>query len=194
VTTTLPAHQDTGATGGFIIPPPPALCHSEDYENVKVWTKLSWRKYTKDCDDRSRNYQKFDFITDEDGVSVNQERVSAMSQKARQLFNTLYRYRQDPKSWSVKTDEAASFFSNTMRADFPEFRWCENDWKVHAFATEKYPDWAKDVRKPEKGRLTRTIPTLFYQLFSITNRSFRRKSIHPENSDFQAWIRRRWIL
>jgi hypothetical protein len=42
----------------------------------------------------------------------------------------------------------AEYFSNCMRVAFPEFRWCENDWKVHAFATERYPDWtnSKDVR------------------------------------------------
>ncbi len=48
-----------------------------------------------------------------------------------------------------------------MRADFPKFRWCENDWKVQGFATEKYPDWVKDVRKSEKARLTHTILILF---------------------------------
>ncbi|EDR00491.1 uncharacterized protein LACBIDRAFT_334098 [Laccaria bicolor S238N-H82] len=33
-----------------------------------------------------------------------------------------------------------------MRTKFEEFRLCEGDWKVHAFATVRYPDWLEDVR------------------------------------------------
>jgi len=149
-------HQGTGLTS-LLIPPSPAVCHAEDYDNVKFWTKSSWKKHMKDCENRGWQYQKYDFITNEDGDAVAQEQIMAMGQKARQLFNTLYRYRHDPKSWSVKTDEAASFFSNAMRTDFREFRLCENDWKVHAFATEKYPDWVKDFRKADRGHLTRNL-------------------------------------
>ena len=48
---------------------------------------------------------------------------------------------------------ASEFFSNHMRIKFPEFQWCEGDWKVQTFATVRFPDWSQDVRK--KGRLTR---------------------------------------
>ena len=84
---------------------------------------------------------------------MGDERITTMSAKARELFNTLYRYRQDPTTWGLRTTEASAFFSNSMRNEFSEFRWCDSDWKVQAFATEKYPDWVKDVRNAR--RLTR---------------------------------------
>ncbi|KIJ90705.1 hypothetical protein K443DRAFT_15004 [Laccaria amethystina LaAM-08-1] len=34
-----------------------------------------------------------------------------------------------------------------MRTKFEEFRFCEGDWKVHVFATVRYPDWSEDVRE-----------------------------------------------
>jgi len=107
---------------------------------------------------RNKEYGKLDFITDEDGDEVDEDRMKAMSAKARELFTTLYRYRQDPQSWGLRGAEASQFFSNTMRVEFPEFRWCENDWKVHSFATGRYPDWVRDVRNG--GNLTR----IFFRL------------------------------
>jgi hypothetical protein len=40
-----------------------------------------------------------------------------------------------------------------MKTDFPEFGYCEGDWKVERFAIIKYPDWCRDAR--ETGQLTR---------------------------------------
>jgi hypothetical protein len=124
----------------------PALCKQEDYEDVKFWTKDEWKKHQTNCRLRNREFAKLDFLTDENGNTVNKSRIAAMSMKARELFMTLQRHGLDPETWGARGAEEAEYFSSCMRLAFPEFRWCESDWKVHAFATERYPDWSKDVR------------------------------------------------
>jgi hypothetical protein len=85
-------------------------------------------------------------LTDEDGDVVRKERLQEMSTEARTLFNDLYRYLHDSLTWGSRGKVSSSFFSNSMRQKFPEFRWCEGDWKVHAFETARYPNWVTDVR------------------------------------------------
>ena len=94
---------------------------------------------------------KLDFLTDETGSKVAKDRLKEISNEARILFNELYRYRHDSSTWSTRTAVASAFFSNSMRQKFPEFRWCEGDWKVHAFATARYPNWGADAR--DRGHL-----------------------------------------
>ena len=122
-------------------PTAPASCKREDYEDVKFWTKDEWKKHQSDCKTRNKECGKLDFLTDENNKKVSPTRLAAMSTKARELFTTLRRHKRDPDSWGARGAEEAEYFSNCMRVAFPEFGWCENDWKVHAFATERYPDW-----------------------------------------------------
>ena len=83
-----------------------------------------------------------------------------MGQQVQELWAELYhelqdppswKALQDPPSWKAKTQTAADFFSNSMHLKFDEFRYCDNDWKIEAFATIRYPDF---VRYPcASGRL-----------------------------------------
>jgi hypothetical protein len=140
---------------GLVIPRAPALFTKEDKPDAKFWVKDDWKKYQKTCAERNRDCSKLDFVTDENGEVVGRSRLSAMSTRARELFTTLHRHGRDPVSWSTRGAEEAEYFSNIMRTKFQEFSLCDNDWKVHAFATERYPDWCKDVR--DGGHLTRII-------------------------------------
>lgn len=130
-------------------PQSPAECEKEDYEDVEFWTIGQWNEHKSaepDCG-------KLDFLTDDSGSKVGKGRLKEMSTEASILFNELYRHRHDPSTWSTRTAVASTFFSNTMRQKFPEFQWCEGDWKVHMFATVRYPSWVADNR--DKGRLQR---------------------------------------
>lgn len=127
------------------IPMPPALCEKEDYLDVKFWTKDKLKSHQNNRKIHNRECGKLDFLTDDNGNTVSKSRITAMSTKARELFTTLRQHKRDPDTWGGRGAEEAEYFSNCMRVAFPEFRRCENDWKVHAFATEHYPDWSKDV-------------------------------------------------
>jgi hypothetical protein len=137
----------------LLVPSSPAECDQDDFENVKFWMKAKWTGFKKDQSDRGdRDVGKLGFLTDEDGSMVSKDRLQEMSTKAWTLFNELYRYSHDPPTWGSRGKTASAFFSNCMCQKFPEFCWCESDWKVHAFAMARYPNWVTDVH--EKGLLT----------------------------------------
>ena len=133
----------------FAVPSSPAECERDDFEDVKFWTVGEWNEFKA----KNPDCGKLEFLTDDSGSKINKDRIKEMSTEARVLFNELYRYRHDPATWSTRTAMASAFFSNTMRQKFSEFRWCEGDWKVHAFATARYPNWVADAR--DRGRLQR---------------------------------------
>ena len=127
---------------------PPALSEldPEDYPHACYWTQSSWTEYKKKRTNQGFTVYGLDFMRDEDGEKISDERLSAMTKRAKQLWNTLYRYRQDPSSWGKKTDFEADFFSRHMRLSFSEFGLCEGSWKAEAFAIIRYPDWSSKVR------------------------------------------------
>jgi len=87
-------------------------------------------------------------------------------------------------TWGVRTMYAGEFFSNTMRTKFEEFRWCEGDWKVHVFATVRFPDWSEDV-VPNPPSLSRKHP----KTDSSTKKQKRAKKQHanaPPPADANA--------
>ena len=161
-----PAHlQDTAPTKAAI-PPSPAEYLEADFPEGKYWKRGQWVKYQKNCEERGKGYKKLGFLTDADGDEIDDARLTTITNTARSLWSSLYMWREDPKTWSLRTMYACDFFSNTMRTKFEEFRLCEGDWKVHAFATVRYPDWSEDVRK--RGKLSRiSLSFLKYLFFNV---------------------------
>jgi len=89
------------------VPPSPAACIKEDYEQVTYWTLGKW----KDFKTKNPDHGKLDFLTDDYGEKVIESRLKEMSVEAHVLFNELYRYCHDPFTWSTGTAIASSFFS-----------------------------------------------------------------------------------
>lgn len=127
---------------------PPALpeLDPDDYPKACYWTQSSWTEYKKRRINQGFTVYGLDFMRDEGGEKISDDWLGAMTRRAKQLWNTLYRYRQDPSSWGKKTDFEADFFSRHMRIGFPEFGLCEGSWKAEAFAIIRYPDWSSKVR------------------------------------------------
>lgn len=139
----------------FPMPPSPDTCDKADYPDVKFWTLVEWQQYQSKFGGK-----KLDFLTNEDGETIGKNRLKEMSAEARILFNELYRHRKDPETWSARHVVAGAFVSNSMRQKFPEFRWCEGDWKVQAFATARYPNWAADSRGVGRLKRSRCYPSI----------------------------------
>lgn len=154
ISSSTPSNQDT-APNKLIIPPSPADYNQMDFRNVKFWTRGAWQQHQKGCEERGNDCKKLDFLTDADGKPLDDDRIDSMTKHARILWNSLYKEREDPVTWSVRSMTASAYFSNNMRIKYPELHLCEGDWKVHAFATVRFPDWSQDVRR--KGRLTRIL-------------------------------------
>ena len=143
----------TSETTGLVIPHAPEVLEEDDYPDVSFWRESDWTDHGERQKDRGKPVTKLAFLTDENGIPVPEAHIKMFMSHAKQTWNELYRHRLDPSSWTKKTPKAASFFAHVMKAKFPEFRYCEGDWKAERFAIIKYPDWCRNVR--ESGRLTR---------------------------------------
>ncbi|KAF8962357.1 hypothetical protein BDZ97DRAFT_1825778 [Flammula alnicola] len=141
----------------LVIPDSPPPCDRTDFPDVRFWNRKEWSAYIQKQQANGSLLKKLRFVTQEDGDMVSEERLSAMSKEAKSLWATLYLKRLDPNNWGIKTTMASDFFSNSMRIKFPEFRWCENDWKIEAFATIRYSEW-KPIR--DSGMLSRENPSI----------------------------------
>jgi len=128
------------------LPPAVAELDPDDYPNACYWTQSSWTEYKKKRINQGFPVYGLDFMRDEDGEKISDDRLGLMTKCAKQLWNTLYRYRQDPSSWGKKTDFEADFFSRHMQNSFSEFGLCEGSWKAEAFAIIHYSDWSSKVR------------------------------------------------
>lgn len=137
----------------LIIPNSPPQCSQRDYEDVQFWTRAEWTQYEHGKKEKGEKFHKLRFISQENGSMVDNARLTAIGQEATELWNTLYHTRDDPPSWKSKTKTASQYFSNSMRLKFEEFRWCEDNWKIEAFATNRYPDWCRWSRS--SGQLPR---------------------------------------
>ncbi|KAF8522463.1 hypothetical protein BU17DRAFT_64389 [Hysterangium stoloniferum] len=146
---TQPAAASTQAktSGKLTIPPSPANSSRVEFPDVKFWTRSDWQQFTKDCIERGRDFKKLGFLTNEEGQALGDTRISVMTDYAKQLWNSLRTEKEDPESWGGRNAFASEYFCNHMCTKFPEFQWCEGDWKVQAFATVGYPDWVGQARK-----------------------------------------------
>jgi hypothetical protein len=138
----------------LVVPEASEPLDEEDYPDVRYWHDENWIKYTERQKDLKELFPRIGFLTDRDGNLVTDSRIKAFTSTAKQAWNELYHHRLDPNSWTKKTLKAASYLTCILKANFPEFCYCNGDWKVERFAIIKYPDWCRDAR--DSGRLTRT--------------------------------------
>ncbi|KAF8154952.1 hypothetical protein B0H34DRAFT_860719 [Crassisporium funariophilum] len=141
----------------FTIPDSPPLYNEDDFEDVKFWTRREWSTFVDKQREKGISTPKLGFLCHEDGKVLSDARFAAIGKYAQEIWAELYRERQDPDTWKNKTETATTYFSNSMRHKFEEFRYCDNDWKVEAYATIRYPDFARYPRA--SGRLTRRHPS-----------------------------------
>ena len=141
-----PLRSDREDSNVPTLPPAMPELDPEDYPCACYWMQSSWTEYKKKQTNQGFTVYGLDFMHDKDGKKISDEQLSAMTKHAKQLWNTLYRYHQDPSSWGKKTDFEANFFSQHMHLSFPKFGLCKGSWKAEAFAIIRYPDWSSKVR------------------------------------------------
>jgi hypothetical protein len=134
------------------IPQMPDELDQHEYPDVPFWQRAEWTTKEKESISETK---KFDFLTDDLGQVVSSGRLKEMSEAAKEVWIELYSNRMDPESWGKKGRLPAKYFNSVMKNAFPEFCYCDGNWKVEMFGTLKHPDWKKNCRKP--GNLTRTV-------------------------------------
>ena len=88
-----------------------------------------------------------------------------------------------PTSWGQAGLDLRQLFNKQMRSEFPEFQYCEADWKAKAFATEYYPSWyrkyanSSKVKSEESGAPLDTTGTKSRKRLSTVKLGLTRKKI-----------------
>lgn len=140
-----PSTTNRSSPSTLVVPIPPPSCDRNDFEDVKFWTRAEWNTYIDRQNEKGNTPSKLGFLYRQDGQMIEDARLTAINKRAQELWVELYHERQNPSTWSNKTRTAADFFSNSMRLEFEEFRYCDNDWKIEAYATLRYPDFARYI-------------------------------------------------
>jgi hypothetical protein len=143
----------TSGQEGLTLPDAPEPLDQEDYPDVSFWWESDWTAHCERQKDHGKTPPKLGFLTDDKGAPITESRIKKFMSYAKVAWNELYRQRRDPNSWTKKTPTAASYFMLNMKRNFPEFCYCEGDWKAERFAIIKYPDWCRNTR--DTGHLTR---------------------------------------
>ena len=149
------------------IPPSMPSLKQEDYPNVRFWNKEGWVRFEekRNRGNTTKN-SKMDFLCDEDGNPLSDARHKQISEAGKSAYNSLYRYRMDPISWTKGDDDAKQYVNNILETRFIEFRYCSHGWKVLAWNILRYPDWVAHSRK--SGNLIRT-SYFFYEFLLQSN-------------------------
>lgn len=129
---------------------------SANFPNVRYWSKSQRRTATelaKGTIDLSKSHDVVRgkkavaqgqnnacmYIENENGQPVDGYRLSSIRQLARVVWVKFAEMGMAPVSWGKANLMLANEYKSEMRHRFPEFRLCENDWKLQQLATTDYP-------------------------------------------------------
>jgi hypothetical protein len=127
----------------------------EDYPGVRFWTRSKWINHLKNGGDSSSGIESVrgrsfvsqginktaKYIEDGSGNPVDGHKLKDMLTHMRSIWSTLLSLNRAPTTWGKADLEIFRYFHHEMRVKFPEFAFCENDWKADYLATTHYPSW-----------------------------------------------------
>ncbi|KAJ7441242.1 hypothetical protein FB451DRAFT_1441450 [Mycena latifolia] len=137
---------------GPSIIPLPSLSR-DDYPDVRFWFRSDFEKpaggvsnkgapnpHGRTLASQGKNVSGT-YIEDKDGQMVDGFRVTAMGQLAQRIWFSLLGAGKAPPTWGQVTSEASTLYTNEMCRNYPELRYCADNWKAHRIATLNYPSW-----------------------------------------------------
>jgi len=142
-------------TGSSLAPSADTLPKRKDYPKVKFWYKHDWSTFKGSANSTdigvepvrgkslmSKGINKnAKYIEDADGEPVDGYKLRDILSHARAIWESFKTIRRAPSSWGKADAEVAQRYRHEMRAKYPQFALCENDWKADQLATEHYPSW-----------------------------------------------------
>jgi hypothetical protein len=81
------------------------------------------------------------YIKGTDGKPVDGWKLRDIRAHAQAIWTSFQAVGRAPPTWGKADVEVTSAFHREMYTKFPEFAYCENDWKADQLATEHYPSW-----------------------------------------------------
>lgn len=83
------------------------------------------------------------YIKHEDGQMVNGFRVTAIGRLAARIWFWLVECKRAPWTWSQASVDVVTLYNNEMCRQYPELRYCADNWKAQQVATKNYVSWYK---------------------------------------------------
>jgi hypothetical protein len=126
------------------------------YPGVKYWRKNEWIKRPATIKTTVVNTQtgvkgrkrraagenvNYLFVEGEDGMSVDGYRITAISNRLREIWRECHDKGLAPVTWGKGTQTFRDFVRTQMYDYAPELRFCEDHWKLDVIATTNYPGW-----------------------------------------------------
>lgn len=81
------------------------------------------------------------YIEDANGNVVDGFKLKDIFTHMRSIWSGLLIVNRAPTTWGKADVEILRHFHLEMRVKFPEFAFCENDWKADCLASTHYPSW-----------------------------------------------------
>ncbi|OBZ71667.1 hypothetical protein A0H81_08372 [Grifola frondosa] len=128
----------------------------DDFPNVRYWDKRTYTiqatatKRIAKLDDKPKQRGQtraangenvmFPFLEDEHGNELNGIKISTIRSVARGLWRELDEHGQAPEKWGKATNAVSALFYREMRAKFPEFKLCDDNWKLRELPQRPYEE------------------------------------------------------
>ena len=81
------------------------------------------------------------FVEDENGVPVDGYRITAISNRLREIWRECHDKGIAPQTWGKGTATFKDFVRIQIYTHAAELRFCEDHWKLDMIATTNYPGW-----------------------------------------------------
>ncbi|KJA17080.1 hypothetical protein HYPSUDRAFT_206534 [Hypholoma sublateritium FD-334 SS-4] len=134
---------------GFLVPKPdiplsPPALSKDDYDNAKFWSLEDWNGFQVEEKRFGKEPPRLDFLTDEEGDVVSPARKKEFYEWFSVLAASLFRAREDPKTWKKKTKFASDNPSINVNAGSVKRKREEDFIKLEPLQKK-----SKKVKRPE---------------------------------------------
>jgi hypothetical protein len=159
----------------------PPLSQSQ-FPNVKFWRRTHWEqsKLNKDImtvnTGVSAKKNTLLYIEDANGAPIDGPRATEIRKRAREIFLKFKTSGTSPKTWTQLDLTSLQYYRVEMCTQFPELRFCEQDWKADKVAIDTYSGWYRNQTKSQtksklesnddKSLLKRSLPSDSFALES----------------------------
>ncbi|KAG2739213.1 hypothetical protein P692DRAFT_20882127, partial [Suillus brevipes Sb2] len=130
--------------------------HQSTYPNTRFWTPTLYETWKKSPEAQYTEHGPFSFLENADGKPVEKSEISRITKSLRSCWAALKQENRAPDTWGKAGNKILDEVAEEMARLHPILALCENGWKVHAIATERYPSWTATHLDKKKRKVHNT--------------------------------------
>ncbi|KAG1774495.1 hypothetical protein EV702DRAFT_1047660 [Suillus placidus] len=120
---------------------PPGFKSANDYPKTKFWIPSLYKAWKKSPSVQYTEHGTFPFLENTDGEPIEKSEISCITKSLRSCWAALKQENRAPNTWGKAGNKILDEVTEEMARLHLILALCENGWKVHAIATERYPSW-----------------------------------------------------